>query len=326
MKSVTPKVLHPILGIPLISYVLQTVGSLHPKEVYVVVGYESELIKKGFDGKSIKFVNQQQQLGTGHAVIASRNFFKNYNGDILILNGDCPLIKSNTLKSFLKEHTRKNCSVSILTGVIENPKGYGRVIRNEDNSVVRVVEQRDCSQNQKRIKEINSGVYLVKSEFLWNALSKLNSKNAQKELYLPDIIDIAHRNKAKIGVKKLQNANEILGVNNRKELINAENIIKNEIVSVHMNRGVTIIDPKSTFISPSVKIGKDSTIYPNTYVYGESNIGKNCSIGPSVWIKDSNIGANSNIRMNCCIEEAVVKNNVQIGPFANLRPDRIKKI
>lgn len=323
MKSAMPKVLHPILGIPLIKYVFKAVDSLDPKEVCVVVGYESELIKKELESNPVKFVTQKEQLGTGHAVMSSKNLFKNYKGQILILNGDFPLIKTKTLKSFLKEHIANSCCVSILTGEAENPRGYGRVIRNEDSSVVGIIEERDCNRNQKKIKEINSGAYLVKSEFLWDSLSRLDSNNAQKQLYLPQIIDIAHKRKVKVGVKKLKDIDEILGVNTRSELTNAQNIIRNEIVLMHMNRGVTIIDPKSTFISPTVKIGKDSTIYPNTYIYGDSKIGNKCSIGPSVWIKDSSIGANTNIKMNCFIEETVVKNNVQVGPFANLRPDTI---
>lgn len=323
MKSATPKVLHPILGIPLIRYVLDAVSSLSPKEVVIVVGYKSDRIKKELDSKSINFVNQQEQLGTGHAVLSSKNLFKNHKGDILILNGDFPLIKTKTLKSFLKEHIRNSCSVSILTGVVENPKGYGRVIRNKENKVEKIVEERDCNQNQKQIKEINSGAYIMNSEFLWKSIKKINSRNSQKELYLPDIINIAYRNNLNIGVKKVDDFNEILGVNNRNELANAENIIRNEINLKHMNKGVTVIDPQSTFISPTVKIGKDTTIYPNTYIYGDSIVGNNCEIGPSVWIKNSKLGAHANIRMNCFIEGAIVKNNVQVGPFAHLRPETL---
>ncbi|NIP39181.1 MAG: UDP-N-acetylglucosamine diphosphorylase/glucosamine-1-phosphate N-acetyltransferase [Candidatus Dadabacteria bacterium] len=323
MKSDIPKVVHPILGIPIINYVLNAVYSLSPKDVFVVTGHRSELIQKELHGSPVKFVYQKEQLGTGHAVLSSRDHFKNYKGDILILNGDFPLIKSKTLKSLLRQHTENKCSVSVLTGEVENPKGYGRIIRNSKGEVVGVVEEKDSSREQKKIREINSGAYFVDSKFLWDSLEKLSPANSQKELYLPQIIDIAYENKKKIGVKKLKDINEILGVNTRGELVCAESYIRNEINSALMVKGVTIIDPDSTFISPNAKIAADTTIYPNTYIYGYSSIGSKCTIGPSVWIRDSAIGSGVNIRMNCFVEQARVKNNVVVGPFANIRPESV---
>ena len=323
MKSQVPKVLHPILGIPLINYVLNTVGTVNPKDIFIVIGHESKLIQNELYNSQVKFVYQKQQLGTGHAVMSSKEQFKNYNGDILILNGDFPLITSNTLKSFLKQHAENKFSVSVLTGEVDNPDGYGRVIRNGKGEVVGIVEQKDCSLQQKKIREINSGAYIVNSVFLWESLTKLVPDNSQKELYLPQIIDIAYENNKKIGVKKLKDINEILGVNTRSELVCAENLIRNKIVSKHLANGVSILDPDSTYISPNVKISKDTTIYPNTYIYGDCIIGANCTIGPSCWIKDSMIGSDVTVRMNCFIEQAQIKNNIIIGPFANIRPETV---
>lgn len=320
MNSKIPKVLHPILGIPLIKYVLNTAQSLSPKVITMVVGYRQDMLINELKGEKVKFILQKKQLGTGHAVLSAKKFFKSFKGNILILNGDSPLIKIKTLKTFLRGHIKTNSAVSLLTGVVENPKGYGRVIRDNLNKVEKIIEEKDCNSNQRIINEINSGAYIVSSEFLWKSVEKLNNSNVQKELYLPDIINVAYRSKFNIGVKRLNNTNEILGVNNRNELIYAEKTIKFEINNRHMIKGVTIIEPLTTFISPGVKIGTDTIIYPNTYIYGESVIGKNCTIGPSVWMKDSKIGHDVNVKMNCFIEEAIVKNRVQLGPFANLRP------
>ncbi len=323
MKSQVPKVLHPILGVPLINYVLDTVGTLNPKDIFVVIGHESKLIQKELQSSPVKFVYQKEQLGTGHAVMSSRDHFKNYKGNILILNGDFPLITSKTLQSLLRQHTENKCSVSVLTGEVENPKGYGRVIRNSEGEVVGIVEQKDSSREQKKIREINSGAYIVNSAFLWDSLTKLAPNNSQKELYLPQIIDIAYENNKKIGVRKLKDITEILGVNTRSELAYAENFIRNKIVSKHIQNGVSIIDPDSTYISPNVKLAADTTIYPNTYIYGNCTIGTNCTIGPSAWIKDSMIGSCVTVRMNCFIEQAQIKNNIMIGPFANIRPETV---
>ena len=323
MKSELPKVIHPILNKPMVGYVLDAVNSLKPDKTYIVVGYKKEMIScfLGSVSANIECIFQDQQLGTGHAVSKAEPKLKSYRGDILIINGDSPAITRGELKKLVRNHQKTRSVLSLITSKVENPYGYGRIVRDSKNKIQSIIEQRDASGEEKKIREINSGIYCVKSKFLWEALKKLRSNNEQKECYLPDIVKYAVSKNLKVMTHNVSDSNEILGVNDKSELSILENYLKSKILKKLCTTGVTVIDPKSTFISPDARIGSDSIIHPNTYIYGKTKIGKSCVIGPNVYIENSVIGRNVELRFSSYLNSCKIENNVTIGPFAHLRPE-----
>ncbi|GJM17378.1 MAG: bifunctional protein GlmU [Thermodesulfobacteriota bacterium] len=321
MKSDVPKVLHPVLGRPILSYVLDTVDSLLPKRVVVVVGHGAEDVKKISGSKKVAYVTQSKQLGTGHAANCATQALKNFKGNILILNGDFPLITTASLKKFVNNHEKKKADISILTALVDDPSGYGRIKRDQKGKVSGIVEEKDATREERYINEINSGTYCVKSSFLWSGLNKVNTKNKQKEYYLTDIVGIANRDGLNINGVVVSDSDEVMGVNDRLDLSYVESALKWKTNEKLMRSGVTLVDPENTYIAPQVKVGRDTTIYPNTHIYGNSQIGRNCIIGPSSWIEDSKFGNSVTVRASCYVTNASVRNNITIGPFAHLRPD-----
>ena len=286
MKSRVPKVLHPVLGKPMLSYVIDAVRGVSPAKIVVVLGRGRDDVKKSVDSKGIIFVEQGVQLGTGHAANCARKELGGFRGDILVLNGDFPLITSQSLKSLVKKHESEKADISILTARLQDPFGYGRVLRNNKGEIESIVEERDASPEERKINEINSGTYCVKSGFLWEALNGVGSGNKQKEYYLTDIIGIARKKSRKISGVVARDSNEVVGVNDRAQLSEVEALLRKRINDTLMRAGVTLIDPGKTYISPDARIGTDTVIYPNTYIYGKTIIGRGCSIGPGAWIED----------------------------------------
>ncbi len=321
MKSELPKVLHPILGCAMLSYVLHAVNEISPERIIVVIGRGAERVKEAFPLDQIEYVLQREQLGTGHATMCAYEALKDFSGTIVILNGDFPLIRPETLKGFIETHRRSGGTISLLTTVLDNPGGYGRVIRGKGGDVTRVVEEKDATAKEKEIKEINSGMYCVESGFLWKALREIGRNNEQGEYYLPDIVEIAVEGGKKVLGHTIADSEEVLGVNNRAELASVERIIRRRANEGLMLSGVTIVDPEVTYISPQTSIGADTIIYPNTFIYGNTTIGNGCHIGPSVWIEDSEIGNEVTIKFSSYITKAVIEDKVAIGPFAHIRPD-----
>ncbi len=321
MNSNVPKVLHSILNRPIINYVLDSVSSFDPEKIVIVLGYESNLIKEKIDGSDFDVAIQDKQLGTGHAVLSARGCLGNFEGSVLILSGDTPLINPKTLNSFFEYHASSCSKVSFITSDVENPFGYGRIIKDKDGQIIGIVEEKDANEDQKEIKEINSGIYIVDSLFLWESLKKLNNDNKQNEYYLPEIIEYAVNNDYKVSTYKIENYEESLGINTRAQLLELGSFMKNKINSTHIDKGVTIIDPATTYISPEVKIGMDTIINPNTYIYGKTNIGESCMIGPSVYIEDSDLGDKVEVKFSSYLTNCKIENGVTLGPFCHLRPE-----
>ncbi|MEW6145509.1 MAG: bifunctional UDP-N-acetylglucosamine diphosphorylase/glucosamine-1-phosphate N-acetyltransferase GlmU [Thermodesulfobacteriota bacterium] len=320
MKSGTPKVLHPVLGRPMLSYVLDAVRGISPKKIVVVVGHGRDDVKESLGSNGVHFAEQKTQLGTGHAANCARGELAGFKGNILILNGDFPLITSKSLNSLVKKHIHERADVSFLTANVASPSGYGRVLRNGNGEVEKIVEEKDASLGEKKIAEINSGTYCVKAGFLWDSLRSISSGNRQKEYYLTDMIEIARKRSRRVLGVLARDPSEALGVNDRVQMSEVEALLRKRINDSLMRAGVTMVDPGTTFISPDVRIGPDTVIYPNTYIYGKTVIGRGSSIGPGAWIEDSALGNGVTVRLSSYISGSVIGDNVTVGPFAHLRP------
>lgn len=318
MKSKLPKVLHKICGKSMIDYVIDAVKTANINEFAVVVGHGGDIVKKHL-GDNIKTIYQDKQLGTGHAVMCCESFLKCKDGVVIVLAGDAPLINSNTISNVLEYHKVNNFSATILTAEIENPSGFGRIIRDDFGNVERIVEDKDAKEDEKKVKEINSGTYCFNiGELLW-ALKKINNNNAQGEYYLTDVIEILRKDGKKIGAY-VSDFSEFMGVNSRFQLYEASIVMQQRINTRLMNEGVTIIDLKSTYIDDKVKIGKDTIIYPNVIIEGETSIGEDCIIGPNSRIVDSVIENGVEVQSSIILN-SIVKSNAKIGPFAYIRPE-----
>ncbi|MBI5207633.1 MAG: bifunctional UDP-N-acetylglucosamine diphosphorylase/glucosamine-1-phosphate N-acetyltransferase GlmU [Candidatus Firestonebacteria bacterium] len=320
MKSDLPKILHPVYGKPMIYYLLDTVKTFKLDKKIIIVGCQGKLVKESLKVQSgLTFVTQKKQLGTGHAVIQAKNEFVNYDGNVLILCGDTPLLKKETINNLIKHHSQTKSDVTIITCNLNEPFGYGRIIRNEHNKVVKIIEEKDALPSEQEIKEINTGIYCFKADKLFKSLKNLRPLNNQKELYLTDVIEIFFRKNYLINTIIANDSAEIMGINSRYELAQASEYIRNSILEFWMKNGVTIIHPETTFIDETVKIEKDTIIYPFTIIEGNSIIKSNCKIGPFSIIRNS-VLSNCIEVLNSVIIESKIQSNVRIGPYANIRP------
>jgi bifunctional UDP-N-acetylglucosamine pyrophosphorylase/glucosamine-1-phosphate N-acetyltransferase len=320
MKSEIPKVLHPVCGFPMLKYPVDLATGIGSEKIIVVIGHKSEEIKERFKDMEVTFVIQKEQIGTGDAVLSTYDELKEFDGIILILPGDAPLLKSNTILSMIEHHERCNADITILSSSFDNPEGYGRIIR-ENNRVSEIIEDKDLGEEYKNIKEVNSGVYCINSNILFNYLRMINNDNSQGEYYLTDIVRLAVKNGDFVSTFKTDNSYEILGINNRIDLAIVNEIMRDEINNSLMINGVTIIDPKNTYIERMVKIERDSIVYPNSYIRGNTIIGERCIIESGSWIYNSIIGNDAVIKAFSVITDSVIGNNVSIGPFSHLRPE-----
>lgn len=321
MKSQIPKVLHEVLGMPMIRYALDAVKPLRPQNTIAVIGNGAELVRKRMAGETrLSFVIQKQLLGTGNALAIARRKLK--NGMVLVLNGDCPLITTKTLKTLIGKHRRNKNALSLLSFRDNSLSGYGRISRDEKGRITGIVEDKHATPDEKRkFKELNGGVYIMEEGVLEH-LSLIKKNSASGEYYLTDIVGIAARDGKRVEAYQCA-SEEIRGVNTREELFRVSEILRNRITKKWMLSGVTFIDPETSFVSPLAHIGKDTVIYPNTYLEGRVRIGKNCMIYPGARISESILGSGVVIKDNTVIEESKIGNGSAIGPFAHLRPHSI---
>ena len=308
MKSETPKVLHKIAGKELISHVID--------ESFVIVGHHAEevtdFVNKNYI--SAKTVLQSPQLGTGHAVSMVCPFLENYEGQIIILCGDTPLITEKTIKEFINYHNSKNSDLTVMSTIFENPTNYGRIIRENDGSLKCIVEEKDCTPEQKSVKEVNAGIYCLNWNKIKDAFSQLTSNNAQGEYYLTDIIAWGKKQNLNVNAYILENSDEIYGINSRQNLAEATKLINTRKLNDLMNNGVTIVDPSSTWISDDTEIGSDTIIYPATYIEGKNKIGKNCKIGPCAHLRgEVEISDNCKIGNFVEVKKAKIDHNTNVG-------------
>lgn len=321
MKSKKSKVLHKVCGMTLIDWVYNSVKNAGVNETVVVVGHKAEDVKESM-GDKVLYAHQDKQLGTGHAVMQAKEYFSGKEGQVLVLCGDTPLITSETVSKTFEIHSRNNNSATIITAELENPLGYGRIVRDENNNVMKIVEDRDATEVEKEIREINSGMYCFNIKDLESALGELDNNNSQGEYYLTDTIEILIKKGLKVGAVKVDDSSEILGINDRIQLSKANEIMRKRILSNHMKNGVTIIDPSNTYIDADVSIGMDTVIYPGSMIEGRTEIGEDCIIGPSSRIVGSKISKGVEVK-NSVVMESSVDEGTCIGPFAYLRPGSV---
>lgn len=318
MYSGLPKVLHTVAGQPMLDHVLQAIQPLEPKQMYVVTGFMADAVK-GHVGKRAVCVKQEKRLGTAHAVKQAVPFLENFKGDVLVTVGDAPLIKTETLRELVKRRRAHQVAATVLTCELENPTGYGRIVRNRDGTVRKIVEEKDTNTYEAEIKEINTGIYVFDCQKMLAALRKVGNKNAQKEYYLTDTIEILNRMDEEVEPVVSPDPAETMGVNSRAELARAEGHLRKRIALSVMEQGVTVIDPATTYIDKQVKIGRDTVIRPFTILQGHCEIGERCDIGPHAQVSDSNVG-NDCVMKFCCVDQAMIGNGVRVGPYASIRP------
>ena len=322
MKSDKIKVLHPVAGRAIIKHVLKTLAGLN-SEIVNVIGHQKEEVQaelEDLDKYDLNYVIQSEQLGTGHAVKQAADYIEKHEGAVLILYGDTPLLREETVAEFVKEHQQSNSDLTVMTALFDDPEGYGRIVKDEEGNLTSIVEEKDADLETKKIKEINSGVNCIDSELLRDFLSSMNNNNAQQEYYLTDIIEFAVQKNKKINTYTVKDSDEIIGINTRKQQAEAEKILRKRISEQHLANGVTIIDPDTTYIDSEVEIEQDVTIYPFNFLEGETKIAKNTVINPNCRLKDAVIGENVEILANTIIKESKVGAETNVGPFAYLRP------
>lgn len=318
MKSGKPKVLHEVLGRPMLQHVIDAIKPLKPSKVVVVIGNGADAVKKQINEKGVSFVIQKQLLGTGDAVLTARNHIK--KGAVLVLNGDGPLVTTKTLREFLTKHKRHKNTVSFLSFLDESLSGYGRVFRDSRGKVTGIVEDKHASPEERsKFNELNSGFYIIETAAL-RYLSGIKKNRSSGEYYLTDLVKLAADAGKKVNTY-LCPPEETRGVNSRRELFEISNIMREKIISKWFDKGVTFIDPETTVIHPTVSIGKDTIIYPNTYLEGNTSVGRNCIIYPGARICDSSLGDDVVVKDSTLIETSIVGKGASIGPFAHLRPE-----
>lgn len=319
MKSDVPKVLHRVLDKTMAGYVIEAAQEAGAEDICVVVGHQSAMVKNTIKDlyDNIKFAVQKEQLGTGHAVMQAGDFIK--EGNILVLCGDTPLITAETIKELCDVHEKCENSVTVVSMKVDDPIGYGRIVR-ENNSFAKIVEQKDASEEEAKINEVNTGVYIFKAEELNRAFEKLSNNNSQGEYYLTDTLEIIKNNGGKVGIMTASDNVEFMGVNSKLHLSQAIAAMKERINTKHMLEGVTITDPANTYIGKDVQIAPDTIIYPGCMLEGKTVIGKSCIVGPNTRIVSSKIDDCVTIQMSVLVD-AKVKSFTTVGPFAYLRPN-----
>lgn len=311
MKSDMPKVLHTIFDKALLGYVIDAVnGTNLIDENYIIVGHQAEevenYVKSNYENS--KCVLQSPQLGTGHAVSMALPYLKDFEGEAVILCGDTPLITSDTLKEFIEYHKTNNSDITVMSAIFENPANYGRIIRNSDGTLNSIVEEKDADAEQKAVKEINAGIYCVNWGKIKSAFSELKTNNAQGEYYLTDIIKWGNENKLRVNAYTLKNNEEIFGINSKANLAEAYKLLNRRVVKKHLENGVTIVDPDTTWISPETEIGADTIIYPSCYINGKNKIGSHCKIGPFAHLRG----------------DVILEDYVKIGNFVEVKKTTVK--
>jgi bifunctional UDP-N-acetylglucosamine pyrophosphorylase/glucosamine-1-phosphate N-acetyltransferase len=323
MQSRASKLIHTVAGRPMARHVVEAAMQAEVSRSVIVVGNQADEVRRAIgDGdKRIGFAYQKEQLGTGHAVLAAERQLSGHRGDILILNGDLPALRPETLRTLVAFHRSSGAPLTLLTTVVPEPRGYGRVIRNYSGDVSRIVEESDATPEDRATQEINCGIYCVDAASLWRPLKRATADNAQGEIYLTDLVEILRRDGQKVAAYRHPDATEVLGVNDRRELAAAGRSLYRRKAEALLLSGVTIIDPLSTYIDVEVQVGQDSVIEPGVMLLGATVLGREVFVGTGSRIEDSRVGDGTAVRPYSVVQRARIGRDCRVGPFAHLRPD-----
>jgi bifunctional UDP-N-acetylglucosamine pyrophosphorylase/glucosamine-1-phosphate N-acetyltransferase len=329
MRSDLAKVLHRLDGRPLINHVCRTAIALAPRKIYVVIGHQSEEVKAAvlneIDADQVHFVMQHEQLGTGDAVNSARSFLEDADSTLVVLSGDVPMIRPETLAGLIQQHQRhrgRGAAATVLTVRLNDPTGYGRIVRDENGLFERIIEQKDASDDERAIDEVNAGIYCFDCKKLFAALTGVKNNNVQAEYYLTDVPGLLRDAGEDVAIYQYSESREIEGVNNRVQLADLERILnRRTIAKLMLDYGVTFIDPKSTYVSESANFGRDTVVYPNVSIEGSTDVGDGCTIRSGTRIADSTIGNGVVILDNCLIVNSEISGGCTVGPMAHLRGD-----
>jgi len=323
MKSQRAKVLHELGGAPLIAHVVRAAQALEPRTIITIVGHQAEEVERAVlaeVGELASFVIQEKQRGTGDAVESARRLLEKSDSLVLVLSGDVPMIRVETLQKLIEQHNDTGAACSILSVRLENPTGYGRIIRDNNGGFRKIVEQRDASEDERQVREINSGIYCFEAKALFDALRKVEPKNDQGEYYLTDVAEIILGSGGTVSVYLISDPREVSGINTRAELAEFENLIRRSAIRrLMIESGVTFIDPSHAYISPEAQIGRDTIIHPNVTIEGKTVIGEGCVIRAGARITSSRLGDNVTVKDHSVIDSSQVESNCSVGPFAHLR-------
>ena len=319
MKSALPKVLHRVAGVPLIDHVLAGADALRPVSITVVIGHQADALRSALrDRENVTFVVQEPQLGTAHALLQTEAALRGASGTLVLLSGDVPLLTGCTLKALVDRHTQSRAAATVVTAVVDDPKGYGRIVR-VGEQIARIVEEKDANPAEQRIQEINSGIYAFAVEGLFAAVRSIAAENAQREYYLPDLVSIYRQRGLIVETVTVSNADEIRGINSRAELASVGRVVREQKAAELMASGVTIEDPATAYIDRDVTIAPDTVIHPNVYLEGDTTIGNGCEIHSGSRIVNSRIGDRVTVLNHCVITDTEIADEVSVGPFAHLR-------
>lgn len=317
MQSKLYKVLHKVCDRTMVELVLDSLSDLEMQEVITVVGHGAERVKEVL-GDRTKFVLQAEQLGTAHAVKVAKDELKDKEGTTIVMYGDTPLIRSETINNMLDHHEKMNAKATVLTAIADNPFAYGRIIRDVNGNLVKIVEEKDATEQERKIKEINSGIYCFDNKLLFEMLEKVKNDNNQGEYYLPDVLGLIREQKEIIETYLCDDFDETFGVNDRVALAYAENVMRNRINTKHMLAGVTLVDPTNTYIAPNAVIGRDTTIYPNVTIKSNTIIGEDCKIKPNSYLENVQIGNGVKV-ISSTISDSKIGDYTSVGPYSHIR-------
>jgi len=323
MKSRISKVLHPLAGRSLISYPIEAARTIGARPLFVVTGPDHGELKLAVKGMGAQIVYQKEALGTAHAVLQAKRVLSKFSGHVLILCGDAPLIRAETLKTFIEEMAQEDATCAVLTMELKDPASYGRIIRDLDGRLARIVEACDANGNELSVREVNTGIFCVEKKWLMTTLKRIKPKNRKQEYYLTDIVHYAICEGKKIIAVKARDANEFLGVNTRSDLAEVAAIMRERINMRHMLSGVGILNPRESYIDADVIIGADTTIWPNTFILGKTVVGGGCTIENGVVLKDAKVADKVHLKSYSVIEGSAIDEKAVVGPFSRIRPESL---
>ncbi len=319
MKSSLPKVLHRVCGMPMLQSVIDTAKKLNPQRVIVVAGKHIEMFKKAISDPDVQYVLQKEPKGTGDALKSAMPALRDFAGEVIVLNGDTPLISPSTIRRFVRMHRQHGSDVSVLSFTVHDPSGYGRIVRDDAGRFVSIVEEKDADSSQRKIREVNSGIYALNRRAL-SHLERIAVNQLKGEYYLTDIVGLAMQQGDATSAFRIGREEEFMGVNTRAELLRASTVMRQALIQKLIEKGVNILDPASVFVHPHASVGKDSVIYPNVIIESGTKIGSGVTIYPHVRIAGSIIGSGAMIKDATVIEHSRIRAHASVGPFAHIRP------